>query len=122
MILSDTDTERRLLAALFDEPAVLAGADDVESADFTEYEHWVVFAAIRQLQTESHDIGVLEIDDILAQRDRTYGSFLRDKCGAAWMGILLLECPPYNHEILWRHDMWWLKECRRIRERLEELA
>lgn len=119
MILQDQFTERRLLAALLTEPPVLAGADNVETADFTDYRHWVVFAAIRQLQTESHDIGVLEVDDILAQRDRTYGSFLRDRCGAAWMALLLLGCPPYNHEILWRHDMWWLKQCRRRREALE---
>jgi DnaB helicase-like protein len=122
MIIEEQETERRLLAALIVEPAVLAGAGDVETQDFTDYRHWVVFAAIRQLQTESHDVGVLEIDDILAQRDRTYGSFLVEKCGAAYLGVLLIDCPRYNHEILWRHDMWWLRECRRIRERLEACA
>jgi replicative DNA helicase len=122
MIVFDVNTERRLLCGLLAEPAVLAGADAVETQDFTDYRHWVIFAAIRQLQTESADVSVLEVDRILTLRDRTYGTFLVGKAGAIYMAEILLECPLYNHEILWRHDMFWLRECRRIRERLEACA
>lgn len=118
----DLLTERRMITALLTEPAVLAGAYEMETQDFTDYRHWVIFAAIRQLQQESADVSVLEVDRILVQRDQTYGTFLVEKAGAIYMAELLLECPPYNHEILWRHDMFWLKECRRIRERLEAVA
>src|SRR5690242_20577079 len=98
-----------MLAALITEPAVLAAADELETQDFTEYTHWVVFAAIRQLQSESADVGILEIDDILAQRDKVYGGFLRPKCGAAFLGCLLLDNEPYRYPVLWEHDMRWLK-------------
>lgn len=122
MIIEDLPTERRLLASLLTEPAVLAGAGDLETQDFTDYRHWVVFAAIRQLQAESHDVGVIEVDEILAQRDRAYGSFLRERCGAAFMAELILESGPYNHAVLWEHDMWWLKQCGRLRRALEACA
>lgn len=120
MILQDLFTETRILVALLTEPHVLAAAGDLETKDFTDYRHWVVFAAIRQLQTEGADVNLEEVDRLLEVRDRTYGSFLRERCGAAFMGELVCECPPYNHEpILWEHDMKWLKDCRRRRDALE---
>lgn len=120
MTLQDLVTERRLLASLFTEPHVLAAADALETADFTDYRHWIVFSAIRQLQSEGADVSVEEVDRVLEIRDAKYGSFLRDKGGAAFMAELVLECPPYNHEpILWEYDMQWLKTCRRRRDALE---
>lgn len=119
MILQDLLTERRFLVALLTEPSVLAAADDLETQDFTDYRHWIVFAAIRQLQSESADVCVEEVDEVLAIRDRTYGSFLREKAGAVFLGELVCECPMYNHAVLWEHDMTWLKACRRRREILE---
>lgn len=119
MIIQDLLTERRLLVALLTEPAVLAAADELETQDFTDYRHWVIFTAIRTLQSESADVSILDVDDVLAIRDATYGSFLRGRCGAAFMGELVCEFPPYNDQILWEHDMKWLKDCRRRREALE---
>lgn len=122
MTIIDILTEQRLLAALITEPPVLAAADDIETQDFTEYTHWVVFAAIRQLQAESADVGVLEIDDILAQRDEVYGGFLRPKCGASFLGCLILDTEPYRHAVLWEHDIWWLKTLTKRRRALEAAA
>lgn len=119
MIIQDLHTERRLLVAMLTEPAVLAAADDLETADFTDYRHWIVFAAIRQLQSECADVSILDVDDVLAVRDKTYGAFLRDQAGAAFMGELVCECPPYNHRELWEHDMQWLKDYARRRRALE---
>lgn len=116
-------TERRILTALLTEPHVLAAADALETQDFTDYRHWVVFAAIRQLQSESADVSILDVDDVLALRDKTYGSFLRERCGAAFMAELVLECPPYNQEAeLWEHDMAWLKRLSKWRSKLEAAA
>lgn len=120
MTLQDLLTERRLLTALLTEPAVLAAAGSVETQDFTDYRHWVVFSAIRQLQTEGADVSIEEVDRVLEIRDHTYGSFLRERAGAAFMAEIVLECPPYNNEpVLWEHDMQWLKTCRRRRDALE---
>lgn len=122
MIIQDLLTERRLLVALLTEPVVLAAADSLETQDFTDYRHWVIFTAVRTLQSESADVSILDVDDVLAIRDATYGSFLRERCGAAFMAELVLECPPYNHAVLWEHDMQWLKNCRRLRDALEAAA
>lgn len=122
MTIIDLITERRLLASLLTEPPVLSAADAVESRDFTDPHHWVVFAAIRQLQTEGADVCILEVNDILAQRDATYHTDLVAKAGLWFLVDLILESGRYNHAVLWEHDMWWLKELRRRREALEEAA
>jgi hypothetical protein len=121
MILVDEITEHRMIAALLTEPAVLRAASSLETRDFTDYRYWVVFAAIRQLETEGADVDLLEVDRLLEQRDATYGSFLRPQCGAAFLGELVIDAAPYNDErVLWEHDLWWLRELRRRREKLED--
>lgn len=122
MTIIDVLTEQRLLAALICEPPVLAAADEIEVQDFTEFTHWVVFQQIRNLQAAQHDIGVLEIDDLLAERDKNYGVFLRPKCGAAFLGCLILDTEPYGHAVLWEHDMWWLRTLHARRRALEAAA
>jgi len=121
MIISDEITEHRLIVALLTEPDVLRAASIVETRYFTDFRYWVVFAAIRQLETEGADVSVLDVDDVLAVRDRTYRSFLRPQCGAAFLGDLVIDAAPYNGKrVLWEHDMWWLRELRRRREKLED--
>jgi len=122
VIIQDERTERRMIVALLTEPAVLAAADHLETQDFTDYRHWVIFAAIRLLQSEGADVSVLDVDEVLEIRSRTYGTFLQDKAGAAYMAELLLECSPYHHAVLWEHDMQWLKACSRRRQALEAAA
>lgn len=122
MIIQDLHTERRLLVAMLTEPEVLSAAAELETADFTDYRHWIAFAAIRQLQSEGADVSILDVDDVLAVRDKTYGAFLRDQAGAAFMGMLVCDYPPYNHAVLWEYDMFLLKTYARRRKILEDAA
>lgn len=122
MIIRDLHTERRLLVALLTEPAVLAAADDLETQDFTDWCHWIVLGAIRTLQSEGADVSVEDVDEVLALRDEKYRSCWRERAGAAFLGELICDYPPYNHAVLWEHDMRWLKDCTRRRKILEEAA
>jgi hypothetical protein len=120
--ITDETTEHKVIAALLTEPDFLAAASDLETQDFTDYRYWVIFAAVRQLQSEGADVDVLEVDRLLEQRDARFGSFLRPQCGAAFLGELVLDAAPYRGErVLWEHDLWWLRELRRRREALEDV-
>lgn len=122
MTLIDVLTERRLLAALIAEPLVLDAARDLETRDFTDYRHWVVFGAVRQLQHEGADIDVNQIDALLRQRDEMRDGFVSEMAGIWFLVDLLLETTPYCRAELWEHDLLWLRSLSDLRARLEAAA
>lgn len=122
MTIIDEITERRMIAAMILESAVLAAACDLELYDFTDYRLWLVLAAIRQLQTENADVTVDDIAAVLESQDHDKGTRYASLAGYALLGELVLDWAPYREAILWDHDIAWLRELSRRRRRLEEIA
>lgn len=113
--LVDLVTERRILAALIVEPAVLRLADDLECGDFSDARFAHVLAAIRRLQATSADVGIDEIDHELQLedmvRDRMGAGAIAPLAGFWFLANLLLEFAPYGSETaLVEHDLAWLRE------------
>lgn len=122
-VLVDLFTERRLLAALIAEPAVLAASDDVESQDFSDPRHRAVLAAIRQLVADNADVDADEIHGVIRLWDLERGTHLVDSAGEKFLVELLLSTAPYRgFEILVDHDVWWLRELANRRRSLQERA
>lgn len=120
MTIFDEITERRILAGMMTEPAVFALCDDIETQDFTDFRHWVVLGAIRQLASEGADVGPVEVDDLLRQRDRSGSGAVAESCGIWFLAALVINMEPYRGErVLIEHDAWWLKALTRRRLALE---
>lgn len=114
MTLTDLITERRLLASLIAEPAVLAMADDVEDQDFSDPRCRLVLASIRRLVSYGDQVSLDEIDRDLKlqdmQREQIGAGAVAEKAGFWFIVNLLLEFAPYREEReLARHDMVWLR-------------
>lgn len=110
MILVDLASEGRLLAAMLVEPAVLRAAGDVELDDFTDLRFRAALAAIRHLQSRWMLVDLFEVDAQLHRVDEDRDSNVAEQAGLAFLAMLLCSTPPYNHAVLWEHDMCWLRE------------
>jgi DnaB helicase-like protein len=128
--LDDTLTEYRLLMALIFEPEVLGSADSVEVDDFTDPRCQAVLSAIRNLQHRGMLVNPIEIDAALRRLDDERGTTLAEKAGLVWIALVLLaDSPcgfpvftPYNHAVLWEHDIAWLRELARRRQEIRSAA
>lgn len=123
MTIIDEITERQLLAGMLCEAHVLAVCDDVETDDFTDYRHWVVLAAIRQLQGESADVDPFEVDEVITQRDRTADKHIAQQAGAQFLSRLIAVTFTYGNAMtIVENDIRWLRVLAGRRRILVEAA
>lgn len=110
LVGGDVLTEKRVLSTVLVQPSALALYDDVETDDFVSIPRKHVHAAIRNLQARGEPIGALEVVDEIARVDRAQNNHVGDTVDAAYVGMMLLDFPPYLDEALFAHSLGWLRE------------
>ena len=98
-------TEARVLAAMLVEPFVLERCDDVETEDFADPRHQLLFMALRAVQADQHLF--FGLDDVMSWLERN------QYLGVTWfdLGDLIAGTSNYgSHDtVQLARDMEWLR-------------
>lgn len=110
--------EARVLAGMICEPDILDLCDDVESADFVDMRHVVVFNAIRDVQNQGVPVDVDLVLEAIQTRAIEQCAFgILEQVNAEFLCELITKAPPGGLRTI-RRDTARLRSDRDFRESL----
>lgn len=110
--------EARVLAGMIAEPDVLELCDDVESQDFVDMRHVVVFNAIRDVQNQNTTVNVDLVLEAIQSRAIEQCAFgILEHVNAEFLLELITKAPPGGLRTI-RRDTAQLRRDREFREKL----
>lgn len=120
MILTCLPVEARVLVGMLTDPNVLALCDDVESADFVDMRHVVLFYGIRDAQAANGNVDVDSVVDAIQQRALETGAVgMAEAVGYKFIRDLVTNAPAGGLRTI-RRDTAQLRRDREFRERVYE--
>jgi replicative DNA helicase len=110
--------EARVIAGMLCEDGVLEHCDDVESDDFVDMRHVVVFNAIRAVQSRGDKVEVVAVIEAIEAYAIDHGAFgVLDMAGEQFIQDLINKAPPGGLRTI-RRDVRRLRSDREFRELL----